>query len=333
MAKSSKRAAAVVAGVGVGAALGIAAGALVLAPNLSGEQGQAAGGLVAARNTAEQEAEVAKAQAETADAFIESIAPQAVAEQLQDKPILVLRAPGASQEDYDHVKALLKQSGAIDSGTIELKDAFFDQNGADGLKSVVTNTLPAGAQLSEDKLDSGTHSGEALAAALYLDQDGKEKATTADRAVILKALRENKYIDYPDNTILPAQGVIMLLDNSDNKDNGYRAKAEADFATAMRERGGSFVVAGGVYTAADGATIDRLRGDSKDKVSTVDSVERAWAQVAAILALKEQFEAGQGDYGAAESADAAPPSPAGSKDASSKPKKTDTVTASAQPES
>ncbi|AZA11358.1 copper transporter [Corynebacterium gerontici] len=336
MAKSSKRTAAVVAGVGLGAALGIAAGALVLAPNLPGDQGPAAGGLVAARDNAEQEAEVANAQAQTADEFIKAVAPQAVEGQLQDKPILILRAPGSSNEDYEQVKSLLKTSGAIDSGTIELEDSFFDQNGADGLKSVVTNSLPAGAQLSEDKLDAGTHAGEALAAALFLDKDGKEKATTADRAVILKALRQDKYIDYPDNTILPAQGVVLLLDNSDNGDNAFRSQAEANFASALREKGGPVVVAGGVYTAVDGATIDLLRSDSQDEVSTVDSIERAWAQVAAILALKEQFDSAQGDYGAADSAEAASPSPAGaqaaSEEASSEAKKTDTTTASAQPE-
>ena len=314
MAGNKGRASAIIAGLGLGAALGLAAGTLVLAPNLAGDGSEAAGGLVAQRNDAEAEAKVAKAQAETADAFIEAIGDAAVQNQLEDKPILVLRAPGSSDEDYQDLKGLLDEAGAIDSGTIELTDSFFDQNGADGLKSIVTNSLPAGAQLSEDKLDAGTHAGEALAAALYLDADGKEKATTADRAIILKALKQDNYIEYKDGTILPAQGVVMLLDNSDNKDNGYRSNAESDFAQAMRAQGGPFVVAGGIYTAADGATIDQLRSkDLKDEVSTVDSVDRSFAQIATILALREQFDGEHGDYGAAESAEAASPSPTGAK--------------------
>ena len=59
---------------------------------------------------------------------------------------------------------MLNQAGAIDAGTITLEDSFFSQDGADQLKSIVANTLPAGAQLSETQLDPGTHAGEALGA-------------------------------------------------------------------------------------------------------------------------------------------------------------------------
>lgn len=303
MAQHKGRTSLVVAGVGFGVAAGVALGALVLAPNIPGG-GESAASLVAQRDQANQEAEINKAQSQTADAFVEGVSDTAVRGTLDKRPVLIMRAPGVEDDDAKAVEELLKQAGATNSGTLNLTESFFSQQGADGLKSIVANTLPAGAQLSVDKLDAGTHAGEALGSALLLNpENGEELANSSDRDLILKALAQAGYLEYQQGTILPAQAVVLLVGQTD----GFSAQSEAAFAEALKSRGAATVVAGEIHTASEGGPVDAVREQRGSEVSTVDSLSRAWGRIATVLAVREQLDGGHGHYGAAASATAPAP--------------------------
>lgn len=228
-----------------------------------------------------------------------------------NRPVLLMHTADAEQTDIDDISWLLQRAGAINAGRIQLEDQFFNQDNADQLKSVVTNTLPAGAQLSETQLDPGTHAGEALGAGLMLNpESGEPQASTAERALLLGALRDTGYISYADGTILPGQVVVLVTGDSDGTgESSYTAESQSLFARALDSRGSGVVVAGRIHTAADTGVIGRLRAnpDAVANVSTVDSVGRTWGKMATVLSVRDELAGQSGAYGAAASAEAASP--------------------------
>lgn len=310
MAKTRGRGAVTVAGIAIGVALGTAFGTYILAPNLPDNSDPNAPGS-ADFAAVEQRADVNEVQAAQADSVIGYIVEDLVAGQLQDRPVLIMHTTDAEQSDIDDVAWLLQRAGALNAGRIQLEEQFFSQDSADQLKSIVANTLPAGAQLSETQLDPGTHAGEALGAGLLLNpESGEPQASTAERALLLNALRDTGFITYEDGTILPGQVVVLITGDSEGSgDASFAAETQALFARALDSRGTGVVVAGRIHTAADTGVIGRLRAnpDAAENVSTVDSVDRTWGKMATVLSVRDELANRSGAYGSAASAEAASP--------------------------
>lgn len=294
-----------IGGLGFGIAAGVALGTLVLAPNMPEGSASNAGELEAAT----ERADIAEAQAASADSVVADLAAGAVTDTLTDRPVLVFRTADAVEEDVAGVEKLLADAAAVNAGTILLADSFLSADGADQLKSIVANTLPAGAQLSEDRLDPGIHAGEALGSALLLDpESGDEQASSEERGLLLRALRDAGLIDYEDGSILPAQVAVVITGDSGGT-SGLEARTLADFVGALDTRGNGAVLAGRIHTAADTGAVGLVRATPDNGVSTVDSVDRAVGRMATVLAVREQLEGQTGAYGSAESAEAASPAP------------------------
>ncbi|KQB85663.1 copper transporter [Corynebacterium oculi] len=215
----------VIAGLGFGVAVGSALGAYVLAPvDHTDDLAVAA---------AESEAQRSAQEADDSDRVVESLAPEALAGSLDQRPVLIFATSDAA-ERASTVRHWLNQAGAIDAGQITLEERFTDQEGADSLKTIVTNTLPAGAQLSENSLDPGTHAGEALGSALMLNPEtGEPQATVDERADLLTALRDAGFLSYASGTILPAQGIVVLS----GEEEGFAEHSLESFAAALNTRG------------------------------------------------------------------------------------------------
>lgn len=309
MAKKKRPTGTAIAGLALGIAAGTAFGVYVLSPNLPGGANEEGHNAIRELAVAKSEAAVNGAQASAADSYIAATANDTVKDALKDQPVLIFRTADAAEDDVKAVADLRSKAGAKDAGTITLTEKFFSKDGADQLKTIVANTLPAGAQLSTTQLDPGTHAGEALGAALLLNKDNNEPlAKVEDRALLLKALRESGFINYPDGTILPAHGIILITGDSDGAgDSNFAAVHQTTFAQALDRKAKGVVVAGRVHTANQNGVIGQLRKDQKSGVSTVDSVDRAYGRIATILAVREQLEGKQGDYGTAAEVDAVSP--------------------------
>ncbi|MCX7536940.1 copper transporter [Corynebacterium sp. P5875] len=310
MAHTSRRRFGPLAGIFFGIAGGVALGACVLAPILPERESGAETITPAQLSEARLDAEIGAAQADTADAVVASVAEETVAGTLTDQSVLLITTPGADQEDIDNIGWLLGKADAVDAGTITLTDKFLDQEGADGLKTIVTSTLPAGAQLSLDRLDPGTHSGEALGSALFKDPaTGDPQADAGERDLLLNALSEAGFITFEHGTIRPADIIVIITGDDHGSGDRFAAKNLATFATALDTRGRGVVLAGRVHAAADTGAIGVLRAnpDANRHVSTVDSIDRAYGRMATVLAARYEREGDSGSYGSAASAEAAAP--------------------------
>lgn len=322
MAKKSRTSrSGLVAAAACGVAVGTAFGTFVLSPNLPGGALQESHDAVVALEQSEQEARIAKAQASTADSYIEASSTKFVADALKDIPVVVMTTADADADDVASVDTLLQASGASVVGRIGLTEKFFQQDSAEALKSIVANTLPAGAQLSVDNLDPGTHAGEALGAALLTDAEGKPMADEQERALLLNALQQAGFMNI-EGAKDAARVAIIITGEQQHEDNSdvispYAETNLGRLALGMNERGSGVVLAGRINTAADGGAIDVVRTAQKRDsgsaqgairgVSTIDSVNMVYGQIGVILSARDQLLGKFGAYGAAESAEAAGP--------------------------
>ena len=322
MAKKSRTSrSGLVAAAACGVAVGTAFGTFVLSPNLPGGALQESHDAVVALEQSEQEARIAKAQASTADSYIEASSTKFVADALKDIPVVVMTTDDADADDVASVDTLLQASGASVVGRIGLTEKFFQQDSAEALKSIVANTLPAGAQLSVDNLDPGTHAGEALGAALLTDAEGKPMADEQERALLLNALQQAGFMNI-EGAKDAARVAIIITGEQQHEDNSdvispYAETNLGRLALGMNERGSGVVLAGRINTAADGGAIDVVRTAQEREsrsaqgairgVSTIDSVNMVYGQIGVILSARDQLLGKFGAYGAAESAEAAGP--------------------------
>lgn len=294
----------VIAGLGFGVAAGVALGALVLAPSMDGVPTAGGNNDNSDYEKAVQDKEIARAQANSSDSVVREFSSETVRDTLSNRPVLVISTPDAADGDIRGLQSLLHSAGAQKAGHLKLTQDFFTQDKADELKSIVANTLPAGAELSEDKISPGTHAGQALGAAMLMNPDDAQPlASVDDRAQLLQALRKAGFIDYEDGTMRPAQAVLLV---TGSEKEGYATETLGTFAEAIDEVGNNTVVAGRVEQAAPDGVIGSLRG-ADSHISTVDSVDRSFARMAAVLAVAEQLDGGDGAYGSAASAEAAAP--------------------------
>lgn len=306
-----RRSSVVIAGLAFGLAGGVLFSSYVLAPNLPGGTTSQGASAAQQREQAQADAEINAAQADSADHFVSSFAKTAVADTLKDRSILILRSADASDDDVANLQRLVAQAGGKDAGMITLSEKFFEQSGADELKTIVTNTLPAGAKLSENRLDPGTHAGEAVGSMVLFKPDSEQpQASAEERKLGLTALKEAGFIQGNTDDISPAHGVMFVVgDSNGSKDHGFAETSQAAFSQALDSRGGGIVVAGQINTASSNGVIGKIRADEKmrSSVSTVDSINRSWARIAAVIATSQQLAGKHGAYGAAANADAVSP--------------------------
>lgn len=306
----------IITGLGFGAALGIALGTLVIAPNMdsgSGPGGESTSEVREKYGKLVLDNNIAEAQLDSADSVMGELGRYVVDGSLVQRPVMVVSMPDADDADVKAVKDLLGSADSTDAGSIKLTEKFVAQESADKLLSLVTTTLPAGAKLDKKKIDAGTHAGQALAAGLMMDAKTTEPlASVDDRATLLRALRDAGYIDYKDGTILPAQAVVVVGggmtpgEEDDSAAAKYAIDTTVNFLEGFDSVDTAMVYAGHVESAGDDGVLDKLRAE-KTEISTVDSIDHPVSQMASVLAVKEQLDGGHGVYGSAANAESAAP--------------------------
>ena len=307
-----------IAGAGIGLALGAGLGVFLLSPNIPGAtSADTSAATVASSEHEALEAKEQRAQrkAAAADEVVAASGQDIIDGVLDEQPVLVLATADADEDDVEKLRASLQRAGAIDSGVINLAEKFFSQDGADELKTIVANTLPAGTELSAENRDPGTHAGQALGAALtFAAGTDSPNSTTEDRGLLLETLADAEYLDYESGTILPGQAVVLVTGagaNGGAADSSaeFVAKNQAAFAQALDEAGGATVAAGRAGDADATNAVEQLRANdaATAAVSTIDAVDQTWGRLATVLAVAEQLQGASGAYGFGDSADAALP--------------------------
>lgn len=292
----------IIAATAVGIAVGTAFGFYALAPNVPGRISSHGAGNATRQERENQEAarQSAENSAKASNDVLAQVANLAVRDALKDKRIVLFRTPDANSSTLDSTRKTLEGSGAAISTTITLTDAMLSQDKGDEVKSIVANSLPAGAQLSEKNLSPGMHTGQLLGAALAI----QARTSQADQALALGALQRSGFIAFDGAS--PQQADVALIITGDTP-SGYAASFIADFSRGLREQMGGVVTAGTNASARETGALGKIRSnaDYRQRLSTVDNVDTAAGQITIVRAMKEQLEAKAGQYGSAPNAQAA----------------------------
>lgn len=275
MAKTQGRVGLIAAGLGWGVALGIALGALVLAPAMPGKVdlgfSQYKADAPTKQAVDDTEFEAAEARAEEANDLLAQESGSIVSGALKDVPVTIVRTAAADSEDVESVRWLLNAAGASDSGELTLTERFTDQAGADELSSIVANTLPSGAQLSVEDRSPGLHAGQSLATVLFDDgTSGESKTLPEDRTLVLETLQQAGFIEF-NGSIVPA-GAVVIVDGP-SRGSDFGAKVIGDFAKALGAEGKTAL-------ASQDAEPDAISG-----VKTVGGVSYEAGRIKSVLAV------------------------------------------------
>ena len=322
-----------IAGLGFGIALGVLGGVYVLAPNVPGAAG-GAGTSAQELTAAREDADAADRDAQASDDVVAGLAAKAVAGELEGKTVALISFPDADRETVDRLRWLVDKAGA-EVTPLPVTEEMLSPEKGDKLKSVAANSLPAGAQLSEEVLSPGMHTGQLLGAALSATLPKAEKpaegeqnrdrgegregaregnrgggtASASDRAVVFGALEKNGVLKKPAD--LGDEGVDLALIVTNKgvtaDESGYGAQFIADFAAGLDSQMPGAVLVGESGSADKKAALGIVRNERAyaEKLSTVDNVQRSAGRITAVRALKEQAGGDAGHYGAATNAKAA----------------------------
>lgn len=254
--------------------------------------------------TTEQDLNRKRQATERLDSLIGDLTPAVADGQLADRPVLVVVAPGASAEDVDTVTESISAAGGIDAGRIRLADRSVDPAADSEIAALVAN-LPIGDAPAADA-DIGAQLGTALGrAALLRSEDAEPHLEDDDRATVLTTLADAEMIAFEPGTIRPGQLAVVVTGPGTEESTAVRI---ASLARTLDGEGAGVVVVSGISSGNGPDALLVLRSSGQEDVSTVDSVGTDAGQLAAVLALAEQLDRGQGDYGLRHDATAAAPS-------------------------
>ncbi|AOS64405.1 copper transporter [Actinoalloteichus hymeniacidonis] len=283
-------------------AVGVVLGSTAISDRLLASMGTGSSAELPDR-IAELEAEQAEltARAGQADTFAAEVAAGAVAGRLTGLSVTMVSTSAAESEDRDATRDLIVEAGGTVAGELALTDGFTDPARADQLRDLVRGVLPAGVQLPT-AADPGTMAGGLLGALLLIDEEtGQPQASPEEGAAALGGLIDGGFVQAGADAS-PAELVVVLDGGAD--DVGDRASVVARFAAQLDRAGAGAVLTGHRDAAARTGSIGHVRGDASAAsiLSTVDSLDRAEARIAVVLALGEQHAGGAGHYGFADGA-------------------------------
>lgn len=231
-------------------------------------------------------------------AFVKAIGPQLTKNMLDKHSVLVLTTPDAADGDVESIKGLINDAGGTVSCQMALTTSLVRDEQASKLKTIVDQSIPAGAQLRVEYTDSGSRLGDLLGVAL-LSRAGQRPASDNDRNTALATLRQGGFLEFAEGSVKPADLVVVVTGGSLPKDSGAQGQLVGRLAAAMASRGQGGALVGRVGSADGGTAISAVRSDPSlnNAVSTVDNVDQETGQLTTILALNDETQGRTGAYG------------------------------------
>ncbi|WP_354054082.1 copper transporter [Dietzia sp. 2505] len=223
---------------------------------------------------------------------------------LEGRPVLVVVAPGASDEDVSAAVDVISTAGGLAAGRVTLTDKAVDPDADAEVQALVAN-LPIGEAPATDA-DLGTQLGTALGrAGLLRTEDAEPHLDDGDRETVLTTLSDAGLVEFEPGTLRPGQLALVVTGPGETESTAVRV---ASFARALDREGAGAVVSAELTGAQGYNAVTVLRSSGEDGVSTVDSAGSDAGRLATGLALAEQLARGQGHYGLRPDATAAVPS-------------------------
>jgi len=260
-----------------------------------------------------------------AGTFAQEAAPQLVGHLLDGQRVVLIEAPGASDQVLHGVTTVLRQAGATIGGQVLLQNKFFDSS-ATTLSYM--DQLSQGVKPTDLTLQGGTpqqRAAQVLASALvtktlsgFVDSGGQ---------AILSGFAGGGFLTASGRPAARATLAVVITqaDPLTGQNADAANKTLTALAAAVSSASVATVVAGPASSAQPGGAIAALRSSSSARqVSSVDDADLAFGQIVVTQVLAAQMKSHPaGSYGMGPGANLAAPSPM--------PSASPTVTGSAYP--
>lgn len=277
-------------------------------------------------------------EAEARDEALTTVgAPYLVPDQLTDRPVLLVAAPGVEQDEVEGLLGLLAQSGADVQGTLELRDALLLTDDVDAELATSVGLVEPGidqlravthARLREALLAAGSVEPTPIDAEGESEGDGEGAAVTEPigQAEVLRVLLERDYVDFVEPPDLDRDDAEVLTqtghryvfvggaDLTDEQNElllGLLPDTEADGRLAATVTSPTQRVAEGEEPPSP-TIVARVRTDEARRAlySTVDELDTFAGLVAIVQTLVQMDVAAPDHFGQGEGATAVlPPGP------------------------
>lgn len=224
-------------------------------------------------------------------AFANAVAPSYLAGQLAAKNVLVIALPGADTTYVDGTVEMLGYAGATVSGRISILDDFFDPANSDTLGDLAETTTPD-TVTTPVTYDGVTAMSYVLAAVTTGEAAGTAVAIApGDITTVTTGLNDLGMLTVETVPTGVADGVIILTGS------GFTDSDAADRNAGMVALTNEFAADDPTVYAAttdtgDDNPIKTLLADDANTVATVDNVNVAQGQVAAVAALADFINTG-----------------------------------------
>jgi hypothetical protein len=243
-------------------------------------------------------------EASSKDGYINDTAPAVLGGALANRRIVVLTTP-SGREHANGVIEKLELAGAVVTGPIDVREAFFDPKNNLDLLALTRRSAPSAPQPGNG---DGVETASALLATVLLTPNPPEAPTGVRGPEVLSAYANAKYLTAPERFDGPGEAAVLVTGAAYvEKDSAERNAAIVTMAAQLGTTG-RVVLAG--TGAGDGSALAAVRGDDAlaARISTVDGVAGVQGHVVTALALAERITAGRGGrYGTADGADARTP--------------------------
>lgn len=269
------------------------------------------GTLTEEKDSLEAQTESLTEQLSQDNAYDEAVAPLVVANRLVGSSVLlIVTSDDVSAEVLGQTITLLQAAGAELSGTLRLQPEFTDPQNAPALQELVTGVgLPAGITLPQTD-DTPTLVASLMSQVLMQPAEGDSTPTQASTETVLAGLAALGVVTSDSGDVDSADYALILAgEGFIGEEAEARNRALLALAVGLDSAGSGGVVAGNADSAAEGGLVAALRADAgaATSVSTVNNVDVASGQVAALLALTAERTGQSGNYGVGEDAVPLPP--------------------------
>jgi hypothetical protein len=297
-------------------AIGIVVGTTALNGYVVDDLRSRNGAVIRDKRGLEAEVRDLRNQVSKRDQFATVVGPAAVAGALAGERVLLVTTPGASEDVIRDLTELIGQAGGTPTGVLKIRDDLLDPTKSSVVDDVVAGVAPAGLTLPE-----GAPSERAALelAAATVSSPGTDALGSEAAAKVIGGFAGADLVDVQppsgssSATLVPATMAVMITGGADGKaldDVGkQRQQTAMAILAALDARSEGAVVVGPVTAAGEGGLIEAVRADAalSRQVSSVDSVDKPFGVVSAVLALREQAAGESGRYGQGPGAQAAAP--------------------------
>jgi hypothetical protein len=240
------------------------------------------------------------------DSYLKDLDDRVLAGQLAGQRVVLFTMPGASGGDADGLTEALKKSGARVTGRVGMDANFFATS--EDPRDVAAKAEARDAIIRKTPIPElrGQPAAVQLAGAV-LTKGGVDRAMTAPAKTLLQQLDRGGFISKSGLDERADLAVVLCgpppdpaLSTPDRTGDGM-----VELVAALDAAGNGVVVAAPTK-AAVGGVMDAVRKaeTTRDTISTVDTVETVFGQVATVFALVEQMGGGVGHYGSTSDSDA-----------------------------